>query len=78
MPKAFVSEPGPCITRAGREVGLGSSTHHLSHRLREPSRIGAPEVAWLWHGASRTRTGDLLGAIQALSQLSYSPADAEV
>jgi hypothetical protein len=29
-------------------------------------------------GASRTRTGDLLGAIQALSQLSYSPANAEV
>src|SRR5438034_31881 len=27
-----------------------------------------------FHGASRTRTGDLLGAIQALSQLSYSPA----
>jgi hypothetical protein len=27
----------------------------------------------LKHGASRTRTGDLLGAIQALSQLSYSP-----
>ena len=26
------------------------------------------------YGASRTRTGDLLGAIQALSQLSYSPA----
>ena len=26
-------------------------------------------------GASRTRTGDLLGAIQALSQLSYSPAE---
>ena len=25
-------------------------------------------------GASRTRTGDLLGAIQALFQLSYSPA----
>jgi hypothetical protein len=24
-------------------------------------------------GASRTRTDDLLGAIQALSQLSYSP-----
>jgi hypothetical protein len=24
-------------------------------------------------GASRTRTGGLLGAIQALSQLSYSP-----
>ena len=25
-------------------------------------------------GASRSRTGDLLGAIQALCQLSYSPA----
>jgi hypothetical protein len=31
-----------------------------------------------FHGASRTRTGDLLGAIQALSQLSYSPARGEV
>jgi hypothetical protein len=29
-------------------------------------------------GASRTRTGDLLGAIQALSQLSYSPERATV
>jgi hypothetical protein len=29
-------------------------------------------------GASRTRTGDLLGAIQALSQLSYSPAAVRV
>ncbi len=29
------------------------------------------------NGASRTRTGDLLGAIQALSQLSYSPAAAQ-
>jgi hypothetical protein len=29
-------------------------------------------------GASRARTGDLLGAIQALSQLSYSPAGGSV
>jgi hypothetical protein len=29
-------------------------------------------------GASRARTGDLLGAIQALSQLSYSPVVGEV
>jgi hypothetical protein len=29
--------------------------------------------AGIFDGASRTRTGDLLGAIQALSQLSYSP-----
>src|SRR5438132_4181846 len=28
-------------------------------------------------GASRTRTGDLLGAIQALFQLSYSPRNVE-
>ena len=28
------------------------------------------------YGASRARTGDLLGAIQALSQLSYSPTGA--
>ena len=33
------------------------------------SRFAGP----LGDGASRTRTGDLLGAIQALSQLSYSP-----
>ena len=32
----------------------------------------------LLDGASRTRTGDLLGAIQALSQLSYSPAAVKV
>ena len=31
-----------------------------------------------FNGASRARTGDLLGAIQALSQLSYSPAVGEV
>jgi hypothetical protein len=31
-----------------------------------------------WHGARRTRTADLLGAIQALSQLSYSPGTREV
>ena len=30
------------------------------------------------NGAKRIRTADLLGAIQALSQLSYSPARAEV
>jgi hypothetical protein len=29
--------------------------------------------AFFVDGASRARTGDLLGAIQALSQLSYSP-----
>ena len=35
---------------------------------RKPRNCGA-----FCDGASRARTGDLLGAIQALSQLSYSP-----
>src|SRR5207249_12192892 len=35
-------------------------------------RVGVRSVTG--DGASRTRTGDLLGAIQALFQLSYSPA----
>ena len=34
-----------------------------------PGGAGGEQV----DGASRARTGDLLGAIQALSQLSYSP-----
>src|ERR671914_1319740 len=37
---------------------------------------GAAAFMWIcrdFDGASRTRTGGLLGAIQALSQLSYSP-----
>ena len=34
-----------------------------------------PSLAWLTeeYGARRIRTADLLGAIQALCQLSYSP-----
>src|SRR3990170_3497041 len=37
-----------------------------------PGRLQRP--TWPVHGASRSRTDDLLGAIQALCQLSYSPA----
>ena len=32
-----------------------------------------PHWRWVSSGANRDRTGDLLNAIQALSQLSYSP-----
>jgi hypothetical protein len=39
-----------------------------------PTGAKLPISSDFWSGASRTRTGDLLGAIQALSQLSYSPA----
>jgi hypothetical protein len=37
------------------------------------SRKKKAQISGAFSGASRTRTGDLLGAIQALSQLSYSP-----
>jgi hypothetical protein len=41
---------------------------------RPPQAKGTPvSIEDPGDGASRTRTGDLLGAIQALSQLSYSP-----
>jgi hypothetical protein len=57
-------------------VGVCTCVRHersLTRIVRPPSRE-SPAVAGLSrYGASRTRTGDLLGAIQALSQLSYSP-----
>jgi hypothetical protein len=43
---------------------LSETTHLRSEIVRFPSA----------YGAKRIRTADLLGAIQALSQLSYSPA----
>jgi hypothetical protein len=36
------------------------------------------EAGLFFSGARRARTADLLGAIQALSQLSYGPATAPV
>jgi hypothetical protein len=40
----------------------------------EPTfRVPAVRIDYGLHGASRARTGDLLHAMQALSQLSYSP-----
>jgi hypothetical protein len=42
------------------------------------SRLDGSICRGFGDGASRARTGDLLGAIQALSQLSYSPAVGEV
>ena len=48
---------------------LGSERAVRRHRPRVQSGVQALAA----NGASRTRTGDLLGAIQALSQLSYSP-----
>src|SRR4051795_6794098 len=46
----------------------------MSIRLSNPGRgLVEPQK----NGAKRIRTADLLGAIQALSQLSYSPANAQ-
>ena len=53
--------PGPC--------GPAEQSQHRT-RVRFPERLGE-----LWAGgASRDRTGDLLLAKQALSQLSYGPS----
>src|SRR4051812_50067564 len=48
--------------------GRGGPRDRARPRLRDPLR---------GHGASRDRTGDLLLAKQALSQLSYGPVGAE-
>jgi hypothetical protein len=46
------------------------------HRILNPARlpIPPPELQVPWSGAEGNRTPDLLNAIQALSQLSYSPS----
>src|SRR4029077_16364392 len=64
--------------RRGRHSGRGS-LRRLGEDETTESRHGR-EAAGLSvvNGASRARTGDLLGAIQALSQLSYSPEQATV
>ena len=73
-------DEGPKMVRPGLELRrcpLRCGKNGIP--LAPPSASLATErpcVQGLWHGASRTRTGDLLGAIQALSQLSYSPARA--
>src|SRR5262249_19742171 len=52
-----------CLKWSGRRADRGA-----------PSRTGTrPRAGTSNHGARRTRTADLLGAIQALFQLSYSP-----
>ena len=71
------------VRTAWRELrrACSSTSHNLPQRPRNASAASAPEQqkrprcrGLFFDGASRTRTGDLLGAIQALSQLSYSPA----
>ena len=62
-------------TAPGRpRSGPGDSAQPVLAEFRLLSSV----LSSLLNGASRTRTGGLLGAIQALSQLSYSPANASV
>ena len=61
-------------------AGRGTETHDENARERSHTRSQRPDRRLLAAptyrtscGANRDRTGDLLNAIQALSQLSYSP-----
>jgi hypothetical protein len=79
-PTTILDADQPFSLRIDWTVGGG----WLPARLAEPANcrlVSGPQSSSLGatarcnaNGASRTRTGDLLGAIQALSQLSYSPA----
>jgi hypothetical protein len=65
--------------RATLRSGLTESLHWNSTSYRKrpatESSVGATNIQVACHnGAEGARTPDLLGAIQALSQLSYSPA----
>ncbi len=71
-PSIATSEPysrGRQNLTTGGPFGANSSS---------PKRTKGLQVQAFLGGASRTRTGDPLGAIQVLSQLSYSPARVEV
>ena len=56
-------------TRVVPVLAPADGSGHGPPTKKAPQLQGPPSS-----GASRARTGDLLGAIQALSQLSYSPA----
>jgi hypothetical protein len=71
------------VLRQRQTTGDATASFSKTSQLRvidQLARLKAiPLASHVWHkqatvhGASRTRTGDLLGAIQALFQLSYSP-----
>src|SRR6266851_5327220 len=75
-------EHGRDVDGRARQRPLPQVDQKLTKRSGAPgpsaSRPQNPSLAGPSDGASRTRTGDLLGAIQALSQLSYSPVSARL
>jgi hypothetical protein len=66
-----------CLRRSSytEAQSAGRGIHGIE---QEGTLLAASPILPVASGASRTRTGDLLGAIQALSQLSYSPERTEV
>jgi hypothetical protein len=71
--------PGPVVRGLALPKRSGKRREKTTHGNCEPAEDNHPKqqtpalAGRLFSGASRARTGDLLGAIQALSQLSYSP-----
>ena len=60
---------------AGEHAPVAELATYSSILLSVAELVGADRWSRrvAWSGASRTRTGDLLRATQALSRLSYSP-----
>jgi hypothetical protein len=67
---------GQCSRRSQGHVGNTFVEHIGAPRTQSPGRI-LDGIGLRGDGASRDRTGDLLLAKQALSQLSYGPLGAE-
>src|SRR5512140_2215221 len=64
--RAHGSEPTPCSPLADAELLRERHPHQFTHQSSSARPDRGREMACLADGASRTRTGDLLGAIQAL------------
>src|SRR5947208_5615923 len=76
LPRGVPLRPGhrtSALARASPSSSVATPPCGPGRGNRKPRRAGSS-----CDGASRARTGDLLGAIQALSQLSYSPERTEV
>jgi MoxR-like ATPase len=72
LPRTNRTETGKQVNQKRVNAGAADSLFHTKSQAK--TRLSRA----FCYGASRARTGDLLGAIQALSQLSYSPAQLEV
>ena len=67
----------PTDVRPSQVMGRGLRRRQPSRPTPPPKPQSSQTSTGARNGAKRIRTADLLGAIQALSQLSYSPANAQ-